>query len=315
MKRWFVVLAVVGGACAAPPAPASPTATLWPAPSTGATSTRPAPAATPVIIASPTPPPTPVTHVVQAGETLIGLAVRYGLSLEALQQANPGVRPEALSVGAVLIIPAGDGSGGPSRPSAGSAPTPMPLTLSAPACAPTPSGVLYCFVEARNPGEVALEAVTARITLAGADGLPLADAMALPGLDVIPPGGALPLAAVFPDPPPAGQVAATGASVAAAYPLADLTARYVRLEAVVETNGAAGEAWRAAGVVRNVDERAAGTVRLLLVLYDAAGAVVGFRQATLDAGLAAGEAARFDLSALAVAGPAARGIVLAEGRP
>ncbi len=45
------------------------------------------------------------TYSVKSGETLAGIARKYGISLNALQTANPGVEPKRLRVGAILNIP------------------------------------------------------------------------------------------------------------------------------------------------------------------------------------------------------------------
>lgn len=45
------------------------------------------------------------THTVTAGETAFRIARRYGVSLEALLAANPGLVPRRMSVGLVLNIP------------------------------------------------------------------------------------------------------------------------------------------------------------------------------------------------------------------
>jgi membrane-bound lytic murein transglycosylase D len=44
-------------------------------------------------------------HVVQRGETLSGLAVRYGVSVEGIVALNPRVNPRALRPGTELVIP------------------------------------------------------------------------------------------------------------------------------------------------------------------------------------------------------------------
>ena len=46
-------------------------------------------------------------HRVRAGDTLWALARTYGTQLEAIELANPGLRPEALAVGGRLVIPLG----------------------------------------------------------------------------------------------------------------------------------------------------------------------------------------------------------------
>ncbi len=48
---------------------------------------------------------TVVEHAVEPGETLSHIAVRYGVSVRDLQEANPGVRPRYLRVGARLTVP------------------------------------------------------------------------------------------------------------------------------------------------------------------------------------------------------------------
>src|SRR3972149_9041184 len=45
----------------------------------------------------PTPAPTPYLYAVAAGDTLSKIAERFGVSLELLLAANPGVQPAALS--------------------------------------------------------------------------------------------------------------------------------------------------------------------------------------------------------------------------
>jgi tetratricopeptide (TPR) repeat protein len=45
------------------------------------------------------------THMVVAGETAVHIARRYGISLEALLAANPGLEPRRMPVGLVLSIP------------------------------------------------------------------------------------------------------------------------------------------------------------------------------------------------------------------
>jgi tetratricopeptide (TPR) repeat protein len=50
-------------------------------------------------------PAKPRTHAVVAGETLAGIARKAGVSLTALQAANPGVTPKKLKVGQTLNLP------------------------------------------------------------------------------------------------------------------------------------------------------------------------------------------------------------------
>ncbi len=75
------------------------------------------PTDTPVPV--PTEPPPPVdtptaqslgtTYVVQAGDTFATIAAQFGITIEALAAANPGVDSNNLSIGQVLMLPPAGG--------------------------------------------------------------------------------------------------------------------------------------------------------------------------------------------------------------
>src|SRR5258706_10502288 len=216
MDRRLILLGLAAGlaACAQPSTTVSaPTAVLLALPAATASAPAAATAApsavtTPVIITSPTATATPVTHVVAAGETMLGIALDFGVSLDALQAANPTVEARFLSIGTVLVIPPPEGGLAAAATNL-APPPPAPVDLSQPGCYPTGSGGLYCLPEAPNPNDLALSGVAARLILAGGDGLPLSSQTAHGALDLVPPGGAVPLAALF-TPGPGQHVAAIG---------------------------------------------------------------------------------------------------------
>src|SRR5690606_7291057 len=57
-----------------------------------------------------------VTHKVVRGETLSGIARRYGISTALLESANRGVRPRSLQVGAVLNVPVNGAAAAAAQP-------------------------------------------------------------------------------------------------------------------------------------------------------------------------------------------------------
>jgi hypothetical protein len=76
---------------------ATPTPTPLPSPS---------PSPSPLPSPSPSPSPSPVTYKVKSGDTLLGIASRFGTTVKALQQANGIDDPSLLRIGQVLTIPA-----------------------------------------------------------------------------------------------------------------------------------------------------------------------------------------------------------------
>ena len=106
------------GAVLAPTPPTRPGAPQAPTPSatTAAVATAtvgPAlatPSSTPtptghLATSSPSPTPTPRVHVVQPGDNLWDLSQRYGVTVEALVEANKLSSPESLRVGEKLVVP------------------------------------------------------------------------------------------------------------------------------------------------------------------------------------------------------------------
>lgn len=316
-------LALALAACtAAPVITPVPTSVLLPLRQPAATASRPptaaasrSPAATPVIIASPTATATPVTHVVQAGETMLGVAIQFGVSLDALQAANPTVEPRFLSIGTVLVIPPPEGGFAVAATNL-APPPPAPVTFSQPECYRLPTDALYCLVEARNPGTVALENVSARIILAGADGLPFASQTAFAALDLVPPGGAVPLAALF-QPAPVQVLAATGVELqtanSAAQPMP--STRAVLLEVTAQPGTVLGGRWSVGGQVHNPGGQKLASAWVLMTVYDAGARLVGFHKLALANGLAPGETRAFSISSDSLGGPVDHDVVLAEGRP
>jgi len=65
----------------------------------------PEPTGTPPPAPSPTPSSLGQTYVVQSGDIPETIAAQFGITTEALLAANPGVNPNNLQVGQVLIIP------------------------------------------------------------------------------------------------------------------------------------------------------------------------------------------------------------------
>lgn len=201
----FILFAVVLilSACASPPETGQPSGEdTWEiTPYLPATSTPFPP--TPTIaaaIASPAlPTPTPFIYVVVTGDTMSAIASRFGITVKELQAANPTVDPYFMSVGTELVIPSGEG--GESIASIAT-PTPVQLQETNPVCYPTASGGLWCFWLVVNTHTQAVENISAVISLHNRRGEWMASQPALAPINVLQPGGAMPLMAFFEPPVP-----------------------------------------------------------------------------------------------------------------
>ena len=142
---------------------------------------------------TPLPSPTPFAYEVQAGDTMSGIAFKFGVSLDELIAANPDISPNSMSIGTTLNIPSN-----PANPTGASTSTPVPAPVKQIECYPTADKGMWCFVLVHNDSTDVIENLSAQVTLVDASGQTLASAQALSPLNILPPGTSLPLMVFFP---------------------------------------------------------------------------------------------------------------------
>jgi hypothetical protein len=255
------------------------------------------------------PTPTTFTYIVIHGDTLIGIAGRYGLTLEALLAANPGLQPEALSVGTTLIIPTG------AQTSVESASTPAPLPVQQARCWTESDGGLWCFALVQNEYAEALENISTQFTLLDASGQELASQVTFALLNTLPPGQSMPLAVHFA--PPVQTNVAVRVQVLTTIRLLPGDTRYmpVMLENTLVRVDASGRTARGSGQVILTGAGTANTLWVLATAYDAAGNVVGVRRWESSSTLKADAPVSFDFLVSSVGPEIERVEFLAEARP
>ncbi|MEN6409504.1 MAG: LysM peptidoglycan-binding domain-containing protein, partial [Anaerolineaceae bacterium] len=217
---WLLLLVALAGCASAETSPTAPlfagtlqpyrTATPLPPTATSALSATPLPTLT----------PTPRTYTVVKGDDLFGIALRFGITLDELQAANPDIDPRIISIGTVLIIPPASGGTTPTPAPDQITPTPVPLNLGTPSCSPSADGGLWCFVLAQNNTASGMENISAIISLYPPEGAVLQQAAVAP-LNHIAAGGSLALAAYFPAPAPETYTAAATLRTAMLQPASD----------------------------------------------------------------------------------------------
>ncbi|MBL7063016.1 MAG: LysM peptidoglycan-binding domain-containing protein [Anaerolineae bacterium] len=246
--------------------------------------------------ATPTITPTPVTHVIQEGETLLSIAYEYGVSLQALQAANDIENPLLLQIGQELVIPIGEETTETTLGLLLPTPTPLPFSAQAVAFYETPVGGLECLGEITNTTALTLTNVLVRVTLHDDTGAALMAGDALAAVDLIPPGSRSPFRILFTAPPTtwaSPQVTIIRGEAAGA-----LAAAYVPITVTEVESQPSGSQFQVSGIVRNDSaEQAAGHVSVIVTTYDAQGLVTGFRQGTVETEgpLAPGATAPFTL--------------------
>jgi len=290
------------------------TVTLRPYQPPTSTPTRRAIPATIEPLATPAPTPTPLTRIVEEGDTLEAIAAEYGVSLDGLLLANPGIDPGLLRIGQGILIPGPEG-----QPVGVLAPTATPLALdySTPVCYRTPAGAYWCLVLVRNPSQTAVEGITALVTLVDTAGAAMASAPAVAPLNLLAAGGSLPLAAYFPLPASAPLGAEFRPVSALAVGAVDERYLPVEVERAADEPGADGLHWRVSGRVTIAEAAAgeAGRLVVLLLAFDEAGDLAGFTAEELSPGLTPGASMPFDLTVFSLGPPIDRVEVLAEAQP
>src|SRR5512138_4028445 len=257
------------------------------------------------------PSPTPFTYTVRKGDTISSIALKFGVSMDDLQAANPEISPNAMSVGQVIRIPSN-----PDNPSGEPTPTPVPFTVQQIECYPTADKGMWCLVLVHNDFSEFMENVSAQVTLVDSNNAVLASQIALLPLNILPPNTSLPLAVFFPpDVPPDAK---PQVQVLTAIRLLPNDERYLPAtvgNTLVQVNAEGRSAQVSGRVLMPENARAAHQVWVTGTAYDEAGRVVGVRRWEWSDGLAPGGSLPFEFMVSSLGGKIARVEFAVEARP
>lgn len=275
------------------------------------------PRATPTFAPATLPPPkeplitpTPVTYIVQEGDTLIPIANKFGVGVQELIAANGNLDPRFLRVGQRLVIPVG-GNAAASNTTGGQilpSPTPVPFEIRGLNIIRTAAGSVECLGEIFNNSPTAVTNVQIQVTLQDEAGTPLVGTSQFVARDVIAPNETSPFRVLFTVPPPT---------------FVKFDVRALRAEATTANNFAkvqvgklqgvpSGVQFRVTGEVTNADTSAANDLRLIVTAYDAEKRVIGYRYVSSQP-LAAGASQPFELSIVTSSQTIASFAIVAEG--
>ncbi len=260
---------------------------------------------------TPLPSPTPFVYEVRAGDTMSGIAFKFGVSLDELLAVNPDISPNSMSIGTKLNIPSS-----PANPTGASTSTPVPASVEQIECYPTADRGMWCFVLVHNDTPDVIENLSAQVTLLDADSQTLASASALSPLNILPPGDSLPLMVFFP--PVISADARPQVQLLTGIPLQSDDERYlpVTLHNTLAQVDGSGRNALVSGTVRLPEDVApAGLVWVAAVAYDRAGRVVGARRWESPAGITPGGSLQFLFEVSSLEGEIERVEFVVEARP
>jgi LysM repeat protein len=268
---------------------------------------------TPLVTRTPSPVPTatPMTYTVKQGDTWGAIVARFGVNSTDLQKANPGVDPNVLQIGQVLVIPPKSAGTETIQPS----PTPVDLRAESPRCFYQAGGGKWCLVLIGNPGSDPVSGIFVRFSLypSVTDYPSAVRKVALP-LTVLPAGVRTVAAAFFPPGESGDDIlrveilsAIRSSEGPAILPLTILKQTPQMLPGGMEVT-----------VDFQIDPEAASPAARLdavLTLLDAAGQPVGFRILRSEGTLPQGQVQHLTISAFALSGQPDKYEFILQARP
>ncbi len=256
-------------------------------------------------------PPTPTTFIykVVQGDTLVGIAKRFNVTLEALLAVNPAAKQGVLQVAATLTIPTGN------QPATQPTPTPAAIQILQAHCLPETGGGLWCFALLQNQYPETLENISVLFTLVDTNGQVAASQAGYGLLDILPPGQKMPLALHFPAPSAAD--ATLRVQVLTAIQLLPGDTRYipVMLEDTLIDTAASGLTARVSGRVVLTGTKSASSLWILATAYDSAGNVTGVRRWESSSPLTVDTPIVFDFQVSSLGSKIDKVVFLTEARP
>jgi LysM repeat protein len=209
---------------------------------------------------------------------LLGIAIRYGIEVEDILLANPGVNPQFLRIGDALVIP---GPGG--EPISALVPSPTPVTLLASSvdCYVSQLDDLWC-VAGIESESIAVVSMTGTLALLDSQGSLITSKPVHTPLRILLPSERQPLSAVFG--PPIPEYASVQLIVSGAIQVEDPESRFQHfaVDILEISKGIQSRQWKIHGVVSGVEGIELESLVVLLIALNAEGKIIGFRTVELD---------------------------------
>lgn len=266
----------------------------------------PTPRLTSTLLPSPT--STPRVHNIKLGESMLGIAWFYNVSLDELKSLNPDVNPNIMVVGTDLLIPVATLPPTNLTPE----PTPIQLPLEGLNCLPDADGGAWCFVWVNNTSSESYENVTLGFNLADLQASQVFSHQSTAPINILKAGEKIPGAIYFSDPVP--QPFQKSAQFVSAIPYNPESGRYLPISVEVDLEELSLDNQLITLSGKYTIEAEASLVTIVAVAMDEQGNMIGLRrwQSSLTKPARQGE---FQIELAAVSGQITEYSLLAEAQP
>lgn len=256
----------------------------------------------------PSPTATPRVHTIKLGETLLGIAWSYNVSLDELKSLNPDVNPNIMVVGTDLLIPVATLPPTNLTPE----PTPIQLPLEGLNCLPEADGGAWCFVWVNNTSSESYENVTIGFNLADLQASQVFSNQGTAPLNILLAGEKIPVAVYFSDPVP--QPFQKSAQFISAIPYNPESGRYLPIDVDINSDVKTLDDQLMTIIGKYTVKSDASAVTIVAVALNDQGEIIGLRrwQSSLSKPGTKGE---FQIDLAAVSGEISEYILLAEAQP
>ena len=262
---------------------------------------QPTNTATPV----PTPTSTPITYQIVEGDTLLGIALRNGITLDEILAINPGIDPNFLTIGLTITLPIGENNSN-ILPTV----TPIPVNIGLPNCYPALDQGQWCLIMVENNQDEAIDNISVLLTyLSGDQNI---TQIAYTPLNHLTAGQSLPILAYL----PSRGIPFVELTTALPVPIEDQ--RYLEnkihiTDQIISTSGL--ESYISGEVLNLSEDQIASSISVVAVAFDDLGSPIGMRKLEFEKELQPGDWAEFEITVYSLGPQINRGEIILELRP
>lgn len=266
----------------------------------------------PLPTSTPAPTPTPIVYQVQAGDTLLAIAIAQGTTTEAIVALNPAINPDFLQIGQQIVLPQPPTPAAPAASAGNSVdPSTLPAAVTQLNLYQTPLEGVWLVGEVTNEGTQPLENVQVTLALAADETAATTQSIsAWTAVSVILPGRSAPFGVLIPE--PMDTLPQVSPRISGGQPVVDLGNRYLTLDVTDTAVAHEGAQTAVSGTVQNVGDATAVQIMLVAAFYDNANRLIGYSQMALPQPLAAGQATPFTMQTALPGSQATHAIVTAQ---